>query len=237
MTKARGRMRRHEEAHFSGSESVRDVVLGMSDGLTVPFALAAGLSGAVADTHVILIAGVAELVAGGISMGLAGYLAGKSEVDTWRNERAREEQEIIQVPEEERDEVRKVFRDYGLAGPVLESATDAICAEPKRWVNFMMREELNLAEPDPKRARFSALLIGGSYMLGGAIPLAPYLLSRSVTRGLLISVIVTLVTLGIFGAIKGRLTGRPPLGDALRTMLVGAIASGAAYGIARLIAH
>ena len=235
MTKRHGRIRHHEE-HFSGSESVRDVVLGMSDGLTVPFALAAGLSGAVADAHVILIAGAAELVAGGISMGLAGYLAATSEMDSWKNEKAREEQEIIEIPDEERDEVKKVFKGYGLTGPVLESATDAICADPKRWVSFMMREELNLTEPDPKRARFSALLIGGSYVAGGAIPLAPYLLSSDVSRGLLISVVVTLVTLGAFGAIKGRLTGRSPAGEAAKTMLVGAIASGAAYGLARLIA-
>lgn len=234
----RSRMRHHhEEAHFSGSEAVRDVVLGMSDGLTVPFALAAGLSGAISDSRVIVIAGAAELAAGGISMGLAGYLAAKSELDTWRNEKEREHREVLEVPAEERDEVQKVFRHYGLTGPVLESATDAICADPERWVNFMMREELNLTEPDPKRARLSALLIGGSYVAGGAIPLAPYLLHVPVPRALAISVCVTLVTLGIFGAFKGRLTGRPPVGEALRTILVGALASGAAFGLARLIAH
>ena len=168
----------HVEAHFSGSEIVRDVVLGMSDGLTVPFALAAGLSGAVANARVILIAGVAELAAGAIAMGLGGYLAAKSEADTWASERKREREEVAEVPSEEQEEVRKVFRGWGLEGDTLEKATHAVCADHTRWVDFMMREELNLMEPDPKRARISALTIGGSYVAGGAIPLAPYLLAR-----------------------------------------------------------
>ena len=225
----------HVESHFEGSETVRDVVLGMSDGLTVPFALAAGLSGAVASSRVVLVAGVAELAAGAIAMGLGGYLAAKSEADTWHSELRREHEEVVEVPAEEKEEVRKVFRGWGLEADVLESATEAVCSDRDRWVDFMMREELHLSEPDPKRARVSALTIGGSYVAGGAIPLAPYLFHIPITTALLASVVVTLIALGIFGAFKGRLTGRPVAAEALRTVLVGALASGAAYALARLI--
>lgn len=223
------------ETHFSGSEVVRDVVLGMSDGLTVPFALAAGLTGAIADARVVLIAGAAELAAGAVAMGLGGYLAARSEADTFRSEKRREEMEVAEVPDEEREEVRRVFRGYGLSGTVLEGATDAVCSDPKRWVDFMMREELQLTEPDPKRARLSALTIGGSYVAGGAIPLAPYLLHVPMMRALALSVVVTLAALAIFGSVKGKLTGRPPAKEALRTTLVGALASGVAFLLAKLI--
>jgi VIT1/CCC1 family predicted Fe2+/Mn2+ transporter len=233
---SRGRPRHHHvETHFEGSETVRDVVLGMSDGLTVPFALAAGLSGAVASSRVIVVAGVAELAAGAIAMGLGGYLAARSETDTWHSELRREREEVAEVPAEEKEEVLKVFKGWGLEGATLQAATDAVCADHDRWVDFMMREELNLSEPDPKRARMSALTIGGSYVAGGAIPLAPYVLHVPVTTALAASVGVTLVALAIFGGFKGRLTGRPPVAEALRTVLVGALASGAAYTLARLI--
>jgi VIT1/CCC1 family predicted Fe2+/Mn2+ transporter len=226
---------RHAELHFTGSEMVRDVVLGMSDGLTVPFALAAGLSGAVASARVIVIAGVAELAAGAIAMGLGGYLAARSEVDTWRSELKREHDEVRDVPLEERDEVRRIFASWGLAGDTLEAATNAICSDPHRWVDFMMREELKLAEPEPARARVSALTIGGAYVAGGAIPLAPYLFPVPVLTALAASCAVTLTALAIFGAVKGRLTGRPPAREAARTVIVGALASAAAFGLARLI--
>jgi VIT1/CCC1 family predicted Fe2+/Mn2+ transporter len=226
---------RHAERHFSGSETVRDVVLGMSDGLTVPFALAAGLSGAVATSRVVLIAGCAELVAGAISMGLGGYLAARSEADTFLSERRREEREIREVPDEEVEEVRRILKSWGLGGATLEDATKAICADDERWVAFMMREELELSEPDPKRARMSALTIGGSYVAGGAVPLAPYLLPVPITTALVLSVVVTSLALGLFGAIKGRLTGRPPRKEALRTFAVGGLASATAYALARLI--
>jgi VIT1/CCC1 family predicted Fe2+/Mn2+ transporter len=226
---------RHVESHFSGSEIVRDIVLGMSDGLTVPFALAAGLSGAVADARVILVAGAAELAAGAIAMGLGGYMAAKSEADTWASEVEREGREVEEIPDVEQEEVRKVFREWGISGDALESATGAICADKDRWVRFMMKEELGLSEPHPARARLSALTIGGSYVAGGAIPLAPYLFAITVPEALLASVAVTMAALGLFGGVKGKLTGRPPLREAAKTMLVGAMASGAAYGIARLI--
>ncbi len=226
----------HVERHFSGSEIVRDIVLGMSDGLTVPFALAAGLSGAVADSRVILVAGTAELAAGAIAMGLGGYMAARSEADTWTSEMDREGREVEEIPDVEQEEVRRVFRDWGVSGDALESATNAVCADKERWVRFMMKEELGLQEPHPARARLSALTIGGSYVAGGAIPLAPYLFPATVPQALLASVAVTMIALGIFGGTKGKLTGRPVLREAARTMLVGALASGAAYGLARLIA-
>jgi VIT1/CCC1 family predicted Fe2+/Mn2+ transporter len=168
-------------------------------------------------------------------MGLGGYLAAKSEADTWHSELRREHEEVVEVPAEEKEEVRKVFKGWGLEGAVLESATEAVCSDRDRWVDFMMREELHLSEPDPKRARVSAVTIGGSYVAGGAIPLAPYLLHIPITTALLASVVVTLIALGVFGAFKGRLTGRPAAAEALRTVLVGALASGAAYALARLI--
>ncbi|HQR47520.1 MAG TPA: VIT1/CCC1 transporter family protein [Thermoanaerobaculia bacterium] len=207
----------------------------MSDGLTVPFALAAGLSGAVASSRLILVAGMAELAAGAIAMGLGGYLAARSEADTYRSELKREHDEVRDIPQEEREEVRKIFASWGLEGDTLEAATAAVCAEPKRWVDFMMREELNLSEPDPRRARLSALTIGGAYVAGGAIPLAPYLFPVGVPAALAASCLVTLTALALFGAVKGRLTGRPPLREALRTVFVGALASSAAFLLAKLI--
>ena len=226
---------RHSEQHFEGSEIVRDVVLGMSDGLTVPFALAAGLSGAIASSRVVLIAGAAELTAGAIAMGLGGYLAARSEADTYRSERKREYDEIHDIPHEEREEVRKIFASWGLEGATLDSATAAVCADPNRWVDFMMREELKLTEPDPGRARVSALTIGGAYVAGGAIPLAPYLFAGTVSAALAASCAVTLSALALFGSVKGRLTGRPAFHEAVRTVFVGALASGAAFLLAKLI--
>ncbi|WP_026234614.1 VIT1/CCC1 transporter family protein [Calidithermus timidus] len=225
----------HIERHFSGSETVRDVVIGMSDGLTVPFALAAGLAGAVDSNFVVLVAGVAEVVAGSIAMGLGGYLAARTEADHYQAELAREEREVRELPQAEIEEVRAVFRRYGLEGEALEQATQAIIRDPKVWLSFMMQEELGLEEPDPRRALRSALTIGGSYVAGGAIPLLPYLLPLSIGQSLLLSAGITLVALGIFGAFKARFTGLPLLKGAWQTVLVGGLAAGAAYGLARLV--
>jgi VIT1/CCC1 family predicted Fe2+/Mn2+ transporter len=225
----------HIEQHFSGSETVRDVVIGMSDGLTVPFALAAGLAGAVDSNFVVLIAGIAEVVAGSIAMGLGGYLAARTEADHYKAELEREEREVRELPQVETEEVRTVFRQYGLEGEALEQATLAITRNPKVWVNFMMKEELGLEEPDPKRALRSALTIGGSYVVGGAIPLLPYLLPLSIEQSLLLSAGVTLVALGIFGTFKARFTGLPLFKGAWQTVLVGGLAAGAAYALAKLV--
>ena len=225
----------HREIHFTGSEMVRDIVIGMSDGLTVPFALAAGLSGAVASGHVVLIAGIAEMAAGSIAMGLGGYLAARSEHESYISERAREDREIDEKRDAEISEVRDVFQKYGLSGDAMEAATAAIISNRTTWVDFMMKEELGLEEPDPKRALRSALTIGLAYIAGGIIPLTPYALNLTLSRALLLSVVMTLIALFLFGALKGRFTGSSVLRSAVQTMFVGAVASGAAFLIARLV--
>ena len=225
----------HRETHFTGSEMVRDIVIGMSDGLTVPFALAAGLSGAVASGHVVLIAGIAEMAAGSIAMGLGGYLAARSEHESYISERAREDREIDEKRDAEISEVRDVFQKYGLSGDAMEAATAAIISNRTTWVDFMMKEELGLEEPDPKRALRSALTSGLAYIAGGIIPLTPYALNLTLSRALLLSVVLTLIALFLFGALKGRFTGSLVLRSAVQTMFVGAVASGAAFLIARLV--
>jgi VIT1/CCC1 family predicted Fe2+/Mn2+ transporter len=225
----------HFEQHFTGSATVRDIVIGMSDGLTVPFALAAGLSGAVSSSFLVLIAGIAEMAAGSIAMGLGGYLAAKSEADSYRAELAREWREVHEMPEAETAEVRQIFADYGLSGDALDAAVVAIRSNPEGWVRFMMREELGMEEPDPRRALRSALTIGFSYIAGSFLPLLPYALGLAVTTAFLLSVAVTLVALLVFGAVKGHFTGVAPLREAIQTVVVGGVAAGFAYALARLV--
>ncbi len=227
----------HREAHFTGSATVRDIVIGMSDGLTVPFALAAGLSGAVSNSFVVLVAGVAEMAAGSMAMGLGGYLAARSEADTYKSELAREHAEVRTVPEAEAQEVREIFRGYGLEGAPLDSAVNAVRSSPDGWVRFMMREELGLEEPDPKRAPRSAVTIGLSYIAGGLVPLSPYALGLSLSTAFLWSVGVTLLALLAFGAAKARFTGVPMLRGAIQTAVVGGVAAGVAYALARLVSQ
>ncbi|HEV7214042.1 MAG TPA: VIT1/CCC1 transporter family protein [Chloroflexota bacterium] len=225
----------HYERHFTGSATVRDVVIGMSDGLTVPFALAAGLSGAVQNHWLVVIAGAAEMAAGSIAMGLGGYLAAQSDTDSYRAEQERERREIVEVPDVEREEVRAIFAGYGLTGQSLEAAVDAIAHDATSWTQFMMREELGLQAPEPGRALRSSVTIGGAYILGGIVPLFPYLLPLAVSTALLVSALVTLVALAVFGWAKGAFTGLSPLRSAAQTVLVGGIAAAVAYAIARLI--
>jgi VIT1/CCC1 family predicted Fe2+/Mn2+ transporter len=226
---------RHVERHFTGSRMVHDIVIGMSDGLTVPFALAAGLSGAVGSSFVVVVAGLAEMAAGGISMGLGGYLAGRSELDTYRSELEREQREVRDVPEAETAEVRQIFAGYGLEGQSLDAVVQAVTSNPKSWVAFMMREELGLATPDPDQALRSALTIGLSYVVGGLVPLSPYVVGLPIGTALLASVAVTLVALLIFGTFRAHYTGVPLVRGAFQTVLVGGIAAAAAYGLARLV--
>jgi VIT1/CCC1 family predicted Fe2+/Mn2+ transporter len=225
----------HVEKHFTASESVRDVVIGMSDGLTVPFALAAGLSGAVESSGIIVVAGLAEVAAGAIAMGLGGYLAARTDAEHFASEQAREEREVDEMPEQEAAEVADVLRSYGLDGNNVTTVVNSIRANKKRWVDFMMRFELGLEEPDPKRARNSALTIAFSYIAGGMVPLAPYFFFRSIQTALIGSVIVTLLALLIFGYIKGRFTTARPLRSAWQTVLVGGLAASAAFVIAKAI--
>lgn len=224
----------HVEKHFTASESVRDVVIGMADGLTVPFALAAGLSAAVVSTDVIVTAGLAEVVAGAIAMGLGGYLAARTDAEHYAAEERRENEEIDHLHEKEIAEVETIFRDYGLHGRALEDVVNSIASDRKRWIDFMMRFELGLERPDPKRAPISAATIGGSYIVGGLIPLVPYMLAHQITTALQISVASTGVALLCFGAIKGHFTGMNKMKAALQTLLVGGLAAGAAYWLAHL---
>jgi vacuolar iron transporter family protein len=223
------------ERHFEASEIVRDVVIGMSDGLTVPFALAAGLSGTVTQTGIIVVAGLAEIAAGSIAMGLGGYLAARTDRDHYASEREREIRETVELPEKEREEVAAVFRGYGMSEQDIQPVVSAITADQKNWVDFMMRFELGFEEPDPKRARNSAATIAVSYILGGLVPLAPYMLVQDLYRALAYSVAVTLVALFIFGYVKGQLTGISPWRGGLQTITIGGLASAAAFGLARLI--
>jgi vacuolar iron transporter family protein len=226
----------HIEKHFTAGNFVRDVVIGMADGLTVPFALAAGLSGASQDTRVIVIGGLAEIAAGSIAMGLGGYLAARGDAEHYAQEREREEREVREIPEEEKAEVSRVFHAYGMTPEQSVPVVEALSQHPKAWVDFMMRFELGLEEPDPRRAVTSAATIAGAYIAGGFIPLSPYIALSSASRGLELSAAVTLVALGIFGYIKGRFTGTQPLRSASQTVVIGGLAAAAAFVLAKLIA-
>jgi vacuolar iron transporter family protein len=227
--------RTHNEHHFNASDTVRDVIIGMSDGLTVPFALAAGISGAIASSHIVVTAGIAELAAGGISMGLGGYLAARSDVDHYENERRREYEETHDVPEEERREIEAIFAGYGIGGAPLKALVDNITSDRKHWVDFMMRFELGLEQPDPRKAPLSAARIGGSYVVGGLLPLIPYMLVPKSQEALWGSIVVTFLALVLFGALKGRFTGTPIVRSAIETAAIGGVAAAVAFGLARLV--
>jgi vacuolar iron transporter family protein len=229
-------MPQHYEEHFSGNQTVRDVVIGMADGLTVPFALAAGISGALTSTHIVVTAGLAEIAAGSIAMGLGGFLAAKSDCEHYYHERKREELEIIEKPEIETLEIVQIFKQYGVSEEESAPALAAMKRNPTAWRDFMMRFELGLEEPDPKRALHSALTIGISYIIGGLIPLGPYMLVDHSSTAMSVSCIITLLALFIFGAVKGHFTGIAKLKSAAQTVLVGGLAAAVAYFIARAIA-
>jgi VIT1/CCC1 family predicted Fe2+/Mn2+ transporter len=226
----------HVEKHFTSSATVRDIVIGMADGLTVPFALAAGLSGAVDSTRVVITAGLAEIAAGSIAMGLGGYLAARTDAEHYASERAREIRETIEIPEEERREVAELFEGYGLSKALSRNAADEMSKDKRRWIDFMMRFELGLEEPDPRRARTSALTIALSYVAGGLVPLIPYFVFHSMAGALRGSIAVTLLALLVFGYIKGRFTVKRPFRSAWQTAVVGGLAATAAFVIAKLIA-
>jgi len=225
-----------QEQHFQANAIVRDFVIGMSDGLTVPFALAAGLSGAIDSTAIVITAGLAEIAAGSIAMGLGGYLAGQSELEHYDNEEKREYEEIEKLYDVEIRETKEIFAAYGLSEQNQELITKEIAKDPKKWVDFMMRFELGLERPDKNRARQSAFVIGISYVVGGMVPLAPYFFTEDTTTGLMYSTVTTLLSLIVFGVVKSKLTGQPLVKGALRVALVGALAAGAAFLIGKLIA-
>ncbi len=225
----------HEEEHFQSSDMVRDIVIGMADGLTVPFALAAGLSGAVDTNSIVITAGIAEIIAGSIAMGLGGYLAGKTEIDHYNSELKREYDEVEKVPEREKQEIRDVLADYGISKKLQDDVADELAQDKDKWVDFMMRFELSLDKPKPERARKSAANIAFSYVAGGLIPLSAYFFTEHPKDGLIISSVITIIALFIFGFFKSKVTGQPAIAGALRTTFVGAIAAAAAYYIASLI--
>jgi len=225
----------HIERHFTSSDIVRDIVIGMSDGLTVPFALAAGLTGAIEQTGIIVTAGLAEIAAGSIAMGLGGYLAAKSDAEHYAKEREREKREVAEIPHEEMREVAEVFQAYGLTEEETWPIVQALRRQPRNWIDFMMRFELGLEKPEPRRALISAVTIAGAYVAGGLVPLAPYIFTHSASNALFISVGLTLFALFAFGYVKGRFTGTRPLRSALQTTLIGSVAAGAAFAIARAI--
>jgi len=225
----------HSEQHFTASDTVRDVVVGMSDGLTVPFALAAGISGAIAVSHLVVTAGLAELAAGSIAMGLGGYLAGRSETEHYASERRREEAEVRDVPDVEAAEVRQLLQAYGLTEDESRPVVEELRRRPDAFVEFMMRYELGLEQPDPRRALKSAATIGASYAVGGIIPLIPYMAVGDAHAALVVSAVVTAVALAVFGYVKGRFTGARPVISAVQTVLIGGVAATAAFALARLI--
>lgn len=226
----------HREKHFTASETIRDAIIGLSDGLTVPFALAAGLSGAVDSTHIVVIAGLSEIAAGTISMGLGGYLATRSQEDHYNSELRREKREVKEIPEEEMEEVSAIFREYGVQREESDPLVKALTRNPQAWVDFMMRFELGLEKPEGRRAYASAAVIGLSYAIGGLIPLTPYMLVHQNHMAFPISVGVTLLALFIFGYIKGRFLGVHPWRGALQTLLIGGIAAFVAFVVARMFA-
>ena len=226
---------KHHEAHFQSSDTVRDVVIGLSDGLTVPFALAAGLAGAVGATRLVVLAGLAEIAAGSIAMGLGGYLASRGDSEHYASERRREEMEVVERPRDEEEEIYEIFSAYGVSREAATPVLHSLQANPPAYVDFMMRFELGLEEPAPGRALGSAITIASSYIVGGAVPLAPYLLSHVMADALRISIIITLIALLIFGGLKGRLLGSPVIRSAVQTMLIGGLAAGAAFALARLL--
>jgi VIT1/CCC1 family predicted Fe2+/Mn2+ transporter len=225
----------HVERHFTAGDTVRDVVIGMSDGLTVPFALAAGLSGAVASARIVVTAGLAEVAAGSIAMGLGGYLAARSDAEHYVSELAREEREIVSMPDAEVAEVTEILESYGVEPHDALTVANAMRRRPEKWRDFMMRFELGLEEPDPRRALRSALTIAAAYVLGGLVPLAPYMIAPTVGQALGVSIALTLVALLVFGYVKGRFTGAGPVRSALQTALIGGLAAAAAFMIARAI--
>ena len=227
----------HKEYHLQSSDVLTDIVIGMSDGLTVPFALAAGLTGAVVSNNIIVLAGVAEIAAGSIAMGLGGYLAGRTEIDHYNSELKREYDEVEKVPEREKEEVKGFFSDLGLSEDVQQKAVEEMTKDKDKWVDFMMKYELGLDKPNPKRARNSALNIGLSYAIGGLVPLSPYIFMDTPMEALKISALFTLICLFIFGFFKSKITGLNPWLGALRVTIIGALAAACAFAVAKLIEH
>jgi vacuolar iron transporter family protein len=224
----------HEEKNRRSSAFLTDIVIGMSDGLTVPFALAAGLSGAVASHTIIVVAGIAAIAAGSIAMGLGGYLAGKTDMDHYHTELKSEYDEVEKIPGMEKEEVKTFFANIGLSQEMQDKASEEISKDKKQWVDLMMKYELVLDKPDPKRATKSALNIGLSYAVGGLVPLSPYFFTDMPLEALKMSAVLSLICLFVFGFFKSGITGVNRWWGAIRVTLTGALAAGGAFGVAKL---
>jgi len=225
----------HHEQHLQSSDTIRDIVIGMSDGLTVPFALAAGLSGAINSSGIVVTAGIAEIVAGSIAMGLGGFLAGRTEADHYVSELKREYEEVARVPEQEKQEVMEVFAGFGLSAKLQREVADEMAKDNDKWVDFMMKYELGLEKPEANRATQSAVTIGLSYVVGGIIPLSPYFFVADSHLALYYSCAITMVCLFVFGYFKSRVTGQPAIAGAFKVLIIGALAAAAAFGMAKWI--
>jgi VIT1/CCC1 family predicted Fe2+/Mn2+ transporter len=225
----------HTEKHLRSSEIITDIVIGMSDGLTVPFALAAGISSAVSDNHIVTTAGIAEIIAGSIAMGLGGYLAGKTESEHYTSELAREYEEVQTVPDMEKAEIKEIFKAYGLSDHAQNIIVEELSQDKDKWVEFMMKYELGLDKPNANRARVSAITIGASYIVGGIIPLLPYFFTHTPIEGLKLSAGITIICLFVFGYFKSKMTGQPVIAGAVKVTIIGALAAAAAFFAAKLI--
>ena len=225
----------HKETHVTSSNIVRDIIIGMADGLTVPFALTAGLSGVLDTNHLIIVSGVSEIAAGCISMGLGGFLAGQTEVEHYDSELKREYEEVEKVPETERKEVEEIFIEMGVDEALSKQVTLQISQDKHKWVDFMMRFELGLDKPDKNRAYQSAITIALAYLAGGFIPLFPYLVTSNNQHGFYWSCAITILALVIFGYFKSKVTGQPLLSGTLKVAFTGILAAAAAFIIAKLI--
>jgi vacuolar iron transporter family protein len=224
----------HQEKHLKNSDLITDIVIGMSDGLTVPFALAAGITSVVTNNQIVTTAGIAEIIAGSIAMGLGGYLAGRTEIDHYKSELSKEYHEVETIPEKEKEEIKEIFADYGLSINSQNLIAEELSKDKDKWVKFMMKFELGLEEPHSKRAATSAITIGVSYIIGGFIPLSPYFFTTVPTEGLKISAAITLVSLFIFGYLKSKVTGQPVISGAIKVMIIGAMAASAAFFVAKI---
>lgn len=224
----------HSESHFRGSLAIRDWVVGMSDGLTVPFALAAGLSAAVHDNRIIVTAGIAEIVAGSIAMALGGYLAGRTEIEHYDGELKREAFEIEHLPDREKQEVRDILHEYSLSPETTEKVVDELFKNKDAFLRFMMRFELGLERPGARQASISAFRIGVAYLVGGTVPLVAYVVLNTPQEALGWSFGSTVVSLFAFGYIKGRLTGQPAFISAVKVSGIGILAAAAAFSVALL---
>lgn len=227
----------HQEAHLKQPTVLKDIIIGLSDGITVPFALTAGISGAGIGNHIIITAGIAEICAGAIAMGLGGYLAGKTEEDHYYHELQREYAEIKNVPEVEKQEVKDVFAHYGLSPETQAIIANELAKDEKQWVDFMMRYELGLEEPEKGRARSSAINIALAYIAGGTIPLLGYVFTDLPATGLRDSSIFTILCLLLFGYFKSKLTGQNPFIGSLKTTGIGILAAASAFAIAYWFNH